>query len=196
MRISLLLLVACFGLSGVVSGQEQTAATDPSPPSLREQFDELISRSNSYQDFWVIKKNAIQDLQKTIQDSLNVQAGSKRKAESELQQVQTRLNKTEELLEAAEQRSTELDKAKDSINLFGLPLNKALYQTIVYATLGILLALLVIVSLRYQSRSGATGKVEKALRDTQEEFDQYKKRAIEREQKLKRELQDELNKRS
>jgi hypothetical protein len=32
--------------------------------------------------------------------------------------------------------------------------------------------------------------------DLQEDYDAYKKRALEREQKLKRELQDELNKRS
>ena len=82
------------------------------------------------------------------------------------------------------------------MSVLGLMVNKKAFQVAVAGLLLLLLATTGFFFFQYRTRNDITAKVRKTLTETQEEFDQYKKRAIEREQKLKRELQDELNKRS
>jgi hypothetical protein len=98
-------------------------------------------------------------------------------------------------LETARQTAEALQTEKDQFNLGGLRLAKGTFSALVLALLALLALGNIALYLRFRSRDSLTSKAEKTLRDVQEEYDQFKKRALEREQKLKRELQDELNRR-
>jgi hypothetical protein len=73
-------------------------------------------------------------------------------------------------------------------------MKKSNYNVLVYSLLGSLLALSLFFMLRYRQSNKLTEQAHKALKDTEEEYDNYKRVSIEREQKVRRELQDEINK--
>ena len=92
---------------------------------------------------------------------------------------------------------SELDKEKnrnDSIDFFGLTIEKGVYSIIVWGIIAVLAILLVVFTSRDTSSNGITRGALKDLEDLQNEYEEYRTKAIEREQKVRRQLQDEINK--
>ncbi len=65
---------------------------------------------------------------------------------------------------------------------------------LMWTAIGILLLLLIIFIIRFKASNAITVKAKENLATMQDEFEEHRKRSIEREQKLRRELQDEINK--
>jgi hypothetical protein len=165
-------------------------------PTLPNQLQSMVERAATQEDFRIIRNTALLQFQANLVDSLGRMRKEQAQQKAQLANVEVRLKKTEELLTQAEASYQEISTRRDSMSLLGLPVSKATYQSIMGILIAVFAALAGFFYFRFRSRNGVTSKVEKLLQETQEEFEQYKKRAIEREQKLKRELQDELNKRS
>jgi hypothetical protein len=193
--------------SAAQSGQSQTpaqtygqpSAQNPAQaikPTLPNQLQSMVERAATQEDFRVIRNTALLQFQANLVDSLGRMRKEQTQQKTQLADLEVRLKKTEELLTQAEASYQEISTRRDSMSLLGLPVSKATYQSLMGVLIAVFAALAGFFYFRFRSRDGVTSRVEKLLQETQEEFDQYKKRAIEREQKLKRELQDELNKRS
>ena len=90
------------------------------------------------------------------------------------------------------------------MNFFGALLSKGLYNTIMWGIVVVLIVLLVFYIYRYANGNVVTKKSISDLAELQEEYENYRKAAIEREQnadlaeiekqKVRRQLQDEINK--
>lgn len=181
----------------------QTFAQDKAEPavvkpvsknSISGQFDELYRKSGSYQDYKVINKDKYNELKlvvlDTIQNLNKKMAGTSvviNRQKAEIDSLKVNLKKTNDSL-------IEVTKNIDDINGFGVPMKKSNYNVLVYSLLGSLLALSLFFMLRYRQSNKLTEQAQKALKDTEEEYDNYKRVSIEREQKVRRELQDEINK--
>src|SRR5690606_23498461 len=86
-------------------------------------------------------------------------------------------------------------REKDSFSFIGVSLEKSTYSLIMWGIVLLLAAALIFYIYRYNQGHVVTNDTKKAIEELQEEFDQNRKKAMEKEQKLKRQLQDELNKR-
>jgi hypothetical protein len=75
-----------------------------------------------------------------------------------------------------------------------MSLEKGTYNLIVWSIIVILIILLSFFIQRYKSNFRVAKESKDAADEIREEFEQHRKKAMEREQKLKRDLQDELNK--
>ncbi|WP_298238868.1 tRNA (guanine-N1)-methyltransferase [uncultured Algibacter sp.] len=92
---------------------------------------------------------------------------------------------------------TDLDKTnseKNNMALFGLQMSKTSYNMLMWSIIGILLALLILFVYKFKNSNSITRDAKKALSEIEEEFDEHRKTALEREQKVRRQLQDEINK--
>ena len=181
----------------------QTFAQDKAEPavvkpvsknSISGQFDELFRKSGSYQDYKVINKDKYNELKlvvlDTIQNLNKKMAGTSvviNRQKAEIDSLKVNLKKTNDSL-------IEVTKNIDDIDGFGVPMKKSNYNVLVYSLLGSLLAISLFFMLRYRQSNKLTEQAQKALKDTEEEYDNYKRVSIEREQKVRRELQDEINK--
>ena len=87
-----------------------------------------------------------------------------------------------------------MTKEKDSISFFGAALTKGSYNTIIWGIIGVLLALLGFFIFKFKNSNTITLQAQKALSETEAEFEDHRRRALEREQKVMRKLQDEINK--
>ena len=83
---------------------------------------------------------------------------------------------------------------KDSMQLFGLQISKTGYSTIMWSVIGILLLLLFLFIYKFNASNSITNSTKKKLLEVEEEFEEHRRVALEREQKVRRQLQDEINK--
>ncbi|WP_428741211.1 hypothetical protein [Tenacibaculum sp.] len=164
------------------------------PNTVENQFIELYKESNNYQIYKVIKKNEYLKLQKSILDSIKViktDAASKQVKINEQQKSITELQAKIDTLN--KDLTTSIDK-EDAISFIGIPLQKTTYNTIVWGIIFALLAGLAFFIYRFNNSNIVTKETKSLLADTEEEFEQHKRKSLEKEQKLRRQLQDEINK--
>ena len=162
--------------------------------SLSKQFEQVYRRSSSYKDFKVIRKSTFQNLKKNTLDSIKI-IDEKLKIES---QKNTRLE--QEISSFAKirlEQDLELSEAileKNTISFVGLKLKKNTFKIIIW---GIFLTLIILICyLSYKLKDGVkiTSQAKKELTRVEEEFNSHKKKSLVRDQKLRRQLQDEINK--
>lgn len=196
-RTQKLLFLLLLFIATQTFGQDKAepAVVKPvSKNSISGQFDELFRKSGSYQEYKVINKDKYNELKLVVLDTiqnLNKKMGGTsvviNRQKAEIDSLKVNLKKTNDSL-------IEVTKNIDDINGFGVPMKKSNYNVLVYSLLGSLLALSLFFMLRYRQSNKLTEQAQKALKDTEEEYDNYKRVSIEREQKVRRELQDEINK--
>jgi len=162
--------------------------------TVEGQFQNLIDKSNSFQDYKVIKKTSLLKLQSNVLDSLKV---SKNKV---LANVDF-LNSQKQVIKNLQAKSTtsqtvlaNLRLEKNSISLFGIQLEKTFFKTLFFLIVIGLIATLVFFIFKFKQSNIITIESKLALQQSEKEFEIYKEKALEREQKAMRKLQDELNK--
>jgi len=177
----------------------QDNADDDDKLSLTEgtidnQFEYVIRRSNSYQEFKVIKKTWLYELKAHTIDSLNAvhkelsDTQAKVNSQSnEIDQLKSDLNNTKSSLENTK-------KEKDSMALFGLQMSKGGYNGLMWTIIAVLLVLLSLFIYKFKNSNAITKQAKKSLLETEEEYEEYRRNSLEREQKVRRQLQDEINK--
>lgn len=182
-----------------VNAQETTNETDEDNLSLTEstianQFEYVIQKSFNYQDYKNVKKSWLYELKahtldslKAIKDDLsNTQQGVDSLVQ-EISVLKTNLSNTKSNL------SSTIEE-KDNMALFGMPMSKSNYSVVMWSIIGILAAMLLFFIYKFRSSNTITAQSKKALADTEEEFEEHRRNALEREQIVRRQLQDELNK--
>ena len=101
------------------------------------------------------------------------------------------------LNETLTQKTLELDNAlfkENSISLFGATLNKYTYSFILWTIIIGFGAGIVFFVFKFLKSNVIAKQAQDSLLIVEEEFEIHRKNSIEREQKLRRQLQDEINK--
>ncbi|MEQ9262754.1 MAG: tRNA (guanine-N1)-methyltransferase [Owenweeksia sp.] len=175
-----------------ISAQDNGASLDSG--SLKEQFKYLVDKSNDYQDYKVIRKTLLTKMQIHITDSLTQQAEMQVRLQNTIEQQSSEINNLQQELTTTQDSLTKVTEEKNSMALLGVATEKNTYRFVMWGLVGLLTALVLIFLLRFRNSSIASKQAKENLEDVEEEFADYKKRSLEREQKLRRQLQDEINK--
>lgn len=209
--IFLLSFFAIFFFSAVkaqVPPSSRATATDTRANTLQQQFNSLKYRSSTHtefnQDYKVVKLRSLDGLWKNIQDTLrarNLKIKQARKGiEQELVQAQKVIQTQEQQLKFLKQENAQKEQAVQrsahdiaSISFLGLDMNKQTFAILSWAIIFILLIGLGIVFFLYKNSKTVTDEKVKAYQDIDQEFKTHKQNARDRELKIKRELQTELN---
>ncbi|OSY87508.1 hypothetical protein WH52_11635 [Tenacibaculum holothuriorum] len=164
------------------------------PNTVENQFKELYKKSNNYQIYKVVKKNEFLTLQKNVTDSISV---LKKDIVTKQKHIDTHLNSIKSLQAKISTLNTDLTTSiekEDAISFVGIPLQKGTYNTIMWSAILGLFAALAFFIYKFNNSNSVTKETKDALVDVENEFEAHKKKALEREQKLRRQLQDEINK--
>lgn len=193
MKLSLsTLLIGMVFISSLRAQETQSLSLDSG--SVDSQFEYVIKKSNNYQEYEVIPKGWMVKLRSQVADTLK---GMRSEKISLNQELNLRADKIEELTGqlASTQDSLQATRvAQDEMALLGMPMSKGGYRSVMWSIIGILLLLLIVFIIRFRTSNTLTVQTKENLANLQDEFDDHRKRSLEREQKLRRELQDELNK--
>ena len=164
------------------------------PTTLEGVFQQLIDRSGAWQNFKMLDRGKLAAFQRSMTDSIN---GVRSQLVAEKQKVKENEATIKELNGKITEIQAALDQTKDqkdSVSFFGALVSKGLYNTIMWGIVLVLASLLVLYIYKFSNGNVVTKKSINDLNELQEEYENYRKAAIEREQKVRRQLQDEINK--
>lgn len=164
------------------------------PTTLEGVFQQLIDRSGAWQNFKMLDRGKLAAFQRSMTDSIN---GVRSQLVAEKQKVKENEATIKELNDKITEIQAALNQTKDqkdSVSFFGALVSKGLYNTIMWGIVLALASLLVLYIYKFSNGNVVTKKSINDLNELQEEYENYRKAAIEREQKVRRQLQDEINK--
>ena len=215
------IIIALGALVAITANAQQTATTEPvqqtvqsvqtnqnaytaqtavapveeaKPTTLEGVFQQLIDRSGAWQNFKMLDRGKLAAFQRSMTDSIN---GVRSQLVAEKQKVKENEATIKELNDKITDIQAALDQTKDqkdSVSFFGALVSKGLYNTIMWGIVLALASLLVLYIYKFSNGNVVTKKSINDLNELQEEYENYRKAAIEREQKVRRQLQDEINK--
>ena len=162
--------------------------------SILNQFDKVYRKSSSYQEYKVIRKITFQNLKNNVVNTIegiDKELISKNKKNKILKDSIQSINKN---LIALESDLSLINIEKNSIYFFGLEIEKSSYKIIIMSTIILLIIMLSYFIYQFKSSYRITSLAKKNLLEVENELAIYKKKSLEREQKLRRQLQDEVNK--
>ena len=164
------------------------------PTPLATLFDSIYTISNSYDRYKIIKKVYFQDLKRQSLDSVENYKQQLIEKESllklETQNFET-LKAQADLTQIALNQSLQKE---NSITLFGAAISKKNYNLILWSIVLLLLLGLCYYIYKFNNNKHLTKKAQNSLTEIEQELTAYRKRSLENEQKLRRKLQNEINK--
>jgi len=194
-------LILLFLVSSITSFS-QTKAEDGlslNEGTIDNQFEYVLKKSGNFkgtngQAYEAVKRSMFYTLRAHTIDSLNTLKTKLENSKStvdtqqkEINDLKTKLNSTQSTL-----NSTNLEK--DSMSLLGMQMSKTNYNVLMWTVIAALLALLILFVYKFKNSNSVTRNAKKALDEIEDEFDEHRRTALEREQKVRRQLQDEINK--
>lgn len=179
-------LILCFAF---ISNAQVSSET-----TIDEKFSELITNSNNFKGHKVVNTEELTTLQRLTSNRIaelkEEIATSKQQAKAQKEQMVL----LQEKFNSLEARLQEVTAEKDAISFLGMPVDKASYKTIMWSIVAMLVLALTFFVIRFKRSHVHTAEARKNLGEIEKEFELYRAKSLEKEQRLGRLLQDEKNK--
>ncbi len=194
----LLSLFAASFISANAQNVDETEKLSLNSGTIDSQFEYIFRKSGNFkgtkgQKYEAVKQAWLLKLKTNVLDSLKT-------TYQELDETQvvvaTQANTIEGLNTELTNTKTELTNTnaeKDSMQLFGIQMTKPNYSMILWSFIGVLSVLLLFFIYKFKNSNSTTKQAKKTLEETEEEFEEHRRNALEREQKVRRQLQDMIN---
>lgn len=186
MKSIYLFSIALFIFTSSFSQQKDTS-------SIKGKFNLIYNTSSSYKEFKVIRKSRFVNLRDQVSDSvklLNNELNLKEEKINTLEQDLNNINKV--LLKNIAEKKAAI-RLQNSILFFGMALDKSSYKIMVWMTFILLIVLLCYFIFKYKNSYLIILAAKEDLLEAENELVKFKKKSIESDQKLRRQLQDEIN---
>ncbi|MFL1011342.1 tRNA (guanine-N1)-methyltransferase [Flavisericum labens] len=167
--------------------------------TIDNQFEYILRKSGNFKGtngqsyeavklstFLTLRSHTIDTL-KTLKNTLAERQTTLTNQTKEISELKTNLANTQQNLDKT-------NSEKDSMALFGMQMSKGGYNALMWTIIAGLLALLIFFIYKFKNSNDITREAKKSLAEIEEEFDEHRRIALEREQKVRRQLQDEINK--
>lgn len=199
---SLKYLVFIFLFCSVFTGlqaQEGQKTQSINEGSIIDQFEFVIKKSSNWSDekgqsYEVIKRNMMLTLKSNTIDTLNAFQARLDSTKNIVSTQQKEINTLKSDLAKTEDSLASTNLEKDSLVFLGIQMSKSRYNSLVWSIIAVLLVLLLIFIYRFKNSNVVTKATKSALVEMENEFTAHRRNALDREQKVKRQLQDMINK--
>ncbi len=161
---------------------------------ISEQFNTLINMSPDFQGFKNIRHINLNKFKNNFNDSLKANSVKFDRMQKIIDSQKENILNLENKITELNTEIKDISQNKDTIDFFGMRLTKSSYNTILWTVIFALLAGLLFFMFQFKNSNTITKEAKRSLAEIEEEYDQHRKKALEREQVLRRQLQDEINK--
>lgn len=197
--ITTLIMLIAFISSGNVFGQS-TVKREPPKGSLTSgtidsQFIYLYAISRTQDGIEHVRHANLERIRKNVADTIKALTKEITELKAKDGNQQAAVDAMTDSLSQVRANLETAQREKDSFSFIGISLQKSTYSLMMWGIVLILAIALTFYVYRHNQSHVVTKDTKKAIEQLQAEFDQHRKKAMEKEQKLKRQLQDELNKR-
>jgi hypothetical protein len=177
-----------------INAQQSAPRSSVDRGSVEDRFDYILKEAVTSEDSKVVKgwwlyhlKAHVLDTIKSLQNEIGHLQVSVSAKSSNYDSLNAELKETNEKLTIAIEE-------KNSISFFGLPMHKNAYNTLLWSIIGGLTFLLLFFILLFKRSNIITVQTKKDIDELKDEFEGFRKRALEREEKLVRKHHDEMQK--
>ena len=188
------IVVACLLASIVAHAQPGAEALAKDNKTLQERFFLLKTKSQTFKDYKVIKETVFDGMWLVINDSLKASKQRLNDARKKIASLDTSVSQIKLQLQEKQASMQEVEHASTHITVLGIDFSKGVFitmTTIVFlalvAFIGILVARLKVIHKSYREKADTVSELSN-------EYEDFKRKAMDKQTKLSRELQDERNK--
>jgi hypothetical protein len=189
LRKTLLLVVSLTGIT-MASAQEQNSLSS----NIGTQFDYILMKSESYRDLKIVKKKWIENLKENVLGSISRTESELSSSKSVLNQQKSQISALQTKLQQTKAELSAYTNSGPTVTFLGIRFNQKLFSTLFTVLLLGSIGAVTFFAFKFKKSNAVTLHSKSVLADLEEEYHEYKRKSIEREQKISRQLQDELNK--
>ena len=171
-----------------------TFAQDDSVQTIANQFDKIYRTSSTYQDYKVISKDKYASLKASVLDSIKTYSKVLKEKEQSIASKTKEIEGLKKDLNTTNDKLSEAISKENSFSIVGMEIEKGTYNLIVWVLVFVLLGGLIYFIYQFSNSNIVTKNALQSLEEVEKEFDSHRKKTLEREQKLRRQLHDEINK--
>ena len=190
--ITIILFASSFNLTSAQTDDEQKPSLNTGP--IEDQYDYMVEKSSNYEDYKVIKKSWIFTFRAHFADSVRSMRGDIVGKQILINQKDSRIDSLNSLLQQTRIQLQTAIKERDSLVLFGMRMNKNLYNGILWTLIAGLIALLAVFIGLFKRSNKVTIQMKRDLNELKEEFEDHRKHSREQMEVVKRKHLDEINK--
>lgn len=176
----------------------QNTVEAPADNSINGQFETIIRKSTNYRQggkrYEVVRLLELEALKKNILDTISVANSNIAELQATISEQVSSLSSLNTKLDETSITLKQVTEDKDSMSFFGSMISKGTYSLIVWSIILGLLTFLLLFIYKFKNSNTLTKQAKLNLADVESEFEEHRRRALEREQKISRKLQDEINK--
>ena len=187
----ILFLCFAFFLTYTLSAQDSIQIQKN---TLKEQMVDAFEKSNSYQEYKVVKKSQLATLKRNILDSVSALESTINAHKNELRLQKIQIDSLQEDLQNTKQKLEISKEKEEGIKFLGILTSKTTYNAIMWSVILILLLAAGFLFYRFLNSHKITNAAQLKMAEMEIELEDYRRNSLEREQKLRRKLQDEINK--
>ncbi|TDS15316.1 hypothetical protein DFQ03_1957 [Maribacter caenipelagi] len=197
----ILLLLALLLASNVQFAQnaeeeKDKLSLDEGP--ISNQFDFIAKRSGNYRAdgvrYEVVKETNLFKIRKNVLDSIAAMNKKTGELKATIAEHETTITSLNNKLEETTTNLGAVTKEKDSMSFLGIPVSKGTYNFVLWTIIGGLFLTLGLFIYKFRNSNILTQEAKQNLSELEVEYEDHRRRSLEREQKVSRQLQDEINK--
>lgn len=158
------------------------------------QFDYVLTQSESYRDLQIVKRKWIENLKESVTHSYTNMETQLSESEAMIQHQKNEITTLKANLEQSNALLSKYTNLGPTVTFLGIEFNQIVFGTLFSILFFGSLILACIFAIKYNKSNELTLNAKSVLIELEEEFQEYKRKTIEREQKISRQLQDEINK--
>ena len=194
MRITFIIFLLLSFITGSFAQDKKVTPLEGEGDILENQFQYIITKTERYEDYQVVKRSLLYKLKTNTLDSIKSYKTRQAELEAQVNDLQQNLDVLQRQLKEAQDKLNAAVNEKDSLRFLGILLKKSTFYTIIFIIIIGLIAGLAVVFFLYKRSNLITIKTKETLATTQEEFEKHRKWALEKEQQLARDLLKEKQK--
>ncbi len=178
------------------SGGQQELSLDQG--NIDSQFEFIYKKSGNYRAegkrYEVVRVINLDKLRKNVIDSINAANAKKSELNTTIATHEATITSLNNKLEDTTSNLNSVTAEKDSMSFLGIQVSKGTYNGILWTIIAGLLALLLLFIYKFRRSNILTQIAKSNLSELETEYEDHRRRALEREQRISRQLQDEINK--
>lgn len=191
--ISLLFGLLIFSLSSIAQ-EELDNTPETEEPTVIEQLQNVVDKSNNYEKYKVIEKTKINEAIKLVSDELSLLNTEIKLLKDSISSKDENIQSLNTELLELNSNFDELQNEKDKIHFLGTSFSKSGYNLLVWSIIIVLVLLLLFFIFKFNRSNLLTKEAKQNLKNLDADYENYRRVALEKQQKLGRQLQDEKNK--
>jgi len=165
--------------------------------SINNQFEFLYKKSGNYRAegkrYEVVRTLNLDKLRQNVLDTINAANSKAAQLNATISGHESTITDLNKKLEDTTNSLTSVTEEKDSMSFLGMLVSKATYNVILWTIIAGLLGLLLLFIYKFRRSNILTQIAKSNLSELETEYEDHRRRALEREQRISRQLQDEIN---